>query len=346
MPREPRSKLVRLSVILCSTAVLASALAVGVARFGGSRPGGDEDGATFLARTGRRCLEGIPEVDVVASEAWLGRWQRLEEADCRPGTWLYQFREAGQNLSSYQQEQPNMAQPGAPLVVTQLGTFADPRHAALVPLVREFLAIYFQRDVLVGPERDLPSEAFFPDKGISGQYDADRLSVALLPAVDPRAAATMAITERDLFVGGLQYVFGLGHFHKRIGVLSTSRMWEKRRSPETGRLEDVRSPEPLRRALKVAVHEMAHEFSVAHCVHYRRCIMGGTNSLAESDDGSLMLCPIDHAKLRWNLGFDPHARFSGLAAFAERHGLYPEARYWSAMAGEYPEYGNAKGGGR
>jgi hypothetical protein len=91
---------------------------------------------------------------------------------------------------------------------------------------------------------------------------------------------------------------------------------------------------------------MAHEFTLAHCAHYRHCVMGGTNSLAESDEGSLMLCPLDHAKLRWNLGFDPHARFSELAAFAARHGLHPEARYWQAMAAEYPAFGNASGGGR
>ena len=56
-------------------------------------------------------------------------------------------------------------------------------------------------------------------------------------------------------------------------------------------------------------------------------------------------CVENHAKLRWNLGFDPHERFSELAEFASTHGLHPEARYWRRMAAEYPAYGNASVGG-
>ena len=72
--------------------------------------------------------------------------------------------------------------------------------------------------------------------------------------------------------------------------------------------------------------------------------MAGTNSLAESDAGSLMLCPLDHAKLLWNLRFDDRKRFTELAEFAVRHGLHAEARYWSAMAEAMPQLPNAAGG--
>ena len=143
----------------------------------------------------------------------------------------------------------------------------------------------------------------------------------------------------------LQYVFGLGHFHRRVGVFSMYRLWEDLRDPETGARVAVRDPEPLRRALKVAVHEMGHELTVAHCVHYRHCVMAGTNSLAESDAGSLMLCPLDHEKLRWNLRFDPRRRFEQLAEFGRRHGLHREARYWGEMAVSMPAAPNAAGGG-
>ena len=91
---------------------------------------------------------------------------------------------------------------------------------------------------------------------------------------------------------------------------------------------------------------MAHEFSVAHCVHYRDCVMAGTNSLVESDQGDLMLCPLDHEKLRRNLDFDPHRRFAVLAEWAGDHGLHSESHYWREMAGQYPAYANAAGGGQ
>ena len=152
------------------------------------------------------------------------------------------------------------------------------------------------------------------------------------------------MTDEDLYVSTLQYVFGLGHFHRRVGVFSMYRLWEDVRVP-SGERQAVRDPEPLRRALKVAVHELGHEMTVAHCVHYRHCVMAGTNSLAESDAGSLMLCPLDHEKLRWNLRFDPRERYGELADFAERHRLWPEARYWRQMAAAAP-LANAAGGAR
>jgi archaemetzincin len=154
------------------------------------------------------------------------------------------------------------------------------------------------------------------------------------------------MTDRDLFVPGLQYVFGLGHFHRRVGVISMYRLWEDRLDPLTGLEGPPTAPEPLRRALKVAAHEMAHEFSVAHCAHYRDCVMGGTNSLVESDRGSLMLCPMDHEKLRWNLHFDPRARYIELSAWADAYGLHPEAAYWRRMAEDFPGFANAAGASR
>ena len=71
--------------------------------------------------------------------------------------------------------------------------------------------------------------------------------------------------------------------------------------------------------------------------------MAGTNSLAESDRGRLSLCPLDHAKLEWSLGFNPHRRFSQLSDFADRYGLFPEARYWEGMARAHPPWPNAAG---
>ena len=121
------------------------------------------------------------------------------------------------------------------------------------------------------------------------------------------------------------------------------RLWDDKYDPVTERDVAPADPEPLRRALKVAAHEMAHEFSVAHCAHYRDCVMGGTNSLRESDRGELMLCPLDHEKLRWNLRFDPRARYLELSAWADEHGLHPEAAYWGRMAESHPGFANAAG---
>lgn len=345
MYRDTRRRLLAWTALIGTSAVLTIVLTMTVAHFVGDKPKLPANETSYLARTGHSCLGHIPEVDVEPSEVWRSHWRRLQEEDCKPGSWLYQFREQGQNLAGYQQDQPNIAAIESRLVLIRLGGMESPQHAAVVEPVREFIGLFFQREPVLGQPRELPREAFHADKGRFGQFDAERLLEDLVGTCPDDAAACIAITDRDLFVDRLQYVFGLGHFHKRVGVFSTYRLWEDRHNPLTDRDEPVRAPEPLRRALKVAVHELAHEFSLAHCVHYRHCILGGTNSLAESDAGSLMLCPLDHAKLQWNLGFDPHQRFSDLADFAENHGLHPEARYWRRMAREYPAHGNASAGG-
>jgi predicted Zn-dependent protease len=345
MQRENRRKLIGWISLLGISMALSLLFMTAVAHFvgdGGVAGGGEP---SYLARTGHRCLGHIPEVDVEPSEGWRSHWSRLGEEDCKPGSWLYQFREDGQSLSQYRVREPNRASEDAYFVLTRLGEARHERAAELVEPVREFLALFFQRDVSYGPAMDLPAEAFHENKGARGQYDAELVLDSLVGTCEEGAAACLAVTDRDLFVDKLQYVFGLGHFRKRVGVFSTYRLWEKKRDPITGKVEEVRRPEPLRRALKVAVHEMAHELSVAHCVHYRDCVMAGTNSLAESDQGTLMLCPLDHAKLQWNLRFDPHDRFVELADWADVHGLHAEAGYWRSMAREYPAHTNAAGGG-
>ncbi len=302
--------------------------------------------ASYLARHGKRCLAHIPDPDIEPSPAFATWWQRLGEEDCRPGSWLSQFREFGQTFSQYRAEGPNQPEEDAPLVLTALGDFrvrGEPARALLGP-IREFMEIYYQRQVQLGEPRPLPAAAWSGDRGASGQYNAEGVLEYLKGSCPPGAGGCLSVTDEDLYVNTLQYVFGLGHFHRRVGVFSMYRLWEPLLDQSTGGRHEVVDPEPLRRALKVAVHEMGHEFTVAHCVHYRDCVMAGTNSLAESDAGSLMLCPLDHAKLLWNLRFDDRKRFIELAEFAVRHGLHPEARYWAAMAEAMPQLPNAAGG--
>ncbi len=300
----------------------------------------------FLAVHGHRCLVGLQDVDISLTPGWSSHWRRLGEEDCTSGSWLAQFRERGQNLAQYKAVDPNRGEEDSYLVLSPLAGLQEDPAKELVEPVRQFLGIYFQTPIESGETLPLPDYALHPDKGARGQYDAQTLLDSLKGSCPAGAAACLAFTDRDLFVPGLQYVFGLGHFHSRVGVISMYRLWDDKYDPVTGTEIAPADPDPLRRALKVAAHEMAHEFSIAHCAHYRDCVMGGTNSLAESDRGSLMLCPLDHEKLRWNLHFDPRARYIELSAWADAYGLHPEAAYWRAMAEDFPGFANAAGAAR
>jgi archaemetzincin len=292
----------------------------------------------------RPCLAGVAPPDLDAPPGFASRWARLGPADCAAGSWLSHFDERGQTFGQYVAEVPNRPVEAAPLRLLPLGALDVRGDAAraLIPTIGEFLSIYFQRDVELGDSVPLPPSTFRPHRGLRGQYDAEALLAALPASCSAGAAACLAITDEDLFVPRLQYVFGLGHLHHRVALSSVHRLWEDRRDDAPRRVL-VREVDVLRRALKVAAHEAGHAFTLAHCAHYRGCVMAGTNSLEESDAGSLMLCPLDHEKLRWNLQFDPERRFRELAVWAALHGLLPEARYWAAMAEETPPL--AMGGG-
>jgi archaemetzincin len=346
MDQESRRRLLAGTVLVGFSLALTLGLCAAVAAFvGRGHPGEHPAVDEYLARTGHRCLDHIPELDHVPTPTWAEGWERLTDEDCRPGSWLNQFREEGQNLARYQAGQPNRVTRDQPILLRPLGRIERPESARLIEPVREFVSLYFQLDTALEDGLELPRAALDPARGDEGQYDADVVLEALEGTCPEGAGACLAVTDRDLYVPDLQYVFGLGHFRKRVGVFSTYRVGKPRRNAVTGEREAVRDPEPLRRALKIAVHELGHELSLAHCVHYRRCVMAGTNSMNESDAGRLTLCPLDHEKLRWNLGFDPYRRFKDLARFAHRHGLHPEARYWERMARSYPGAANAAGAG-
>ena len=213
--------------------------------------------------------------------------------------------------------------------------------------VRRFLSIYYQRPVEEGETLPLASSAFKEERGRDGQYDANGLLESQFGTCPKDIAACLGVTSEDLYVPSLQYVFGLGHFSQRVGIFSTYRvMSETIVDDRSGASRRPNRVDKLRRALKVAVHELGHEFALSHCIHYRECVMGGTNSLAESDAGRLTLCPLDHQKLAWKLRWDPYGRFAQLERWAYSEGLYDEASYWREMSRQYPEFSNAAGGHR
>ena len=72
------------------------------------------------------------------------------------------------------------------------------------------------------------------------------------------------------------YTYGVpANLRDRVGVWSIHRYGDPDASKSAYKLT-------LERALKVAVHETSHMFSLRHCTAYE-CVMGGSNSLDESD---------------------------------------------------------------
>lgn len=234
-------------------------------------------------------------------------WQRLTRENA-PG-WYASFAEPVQTLERYKVGQPMQPTPTRrTLVLLPMGDFSADELRQMEEL-RQFCAMFFQLPTRLEPSRPLRN---IPERAANGinkrQFNADAILTQLEPRLPDDAVATLAVTNRDLWSGQLNFVFGLASLRNRVGVYSLARYRTKGASDEA----------QLRRACQVLAHETGHMFGISHCVFYR-CAMNGSNSLADADGAPLDFCPSCARKLQWNLGYDESERAAKLAAFYARH---------------------------
>ncbi len=241
-------------------------------------------------------------------------FERMPEP--QPGDWLYVRDEPGRSFENYVASRPNRPESGRDKIyVLPLGSIAD-SEPDLLPAMRDFLEAFFGLEVVLEDARPIPERALNEKRK---QHDAAVLLEQLASSLPADAAACIGLIEYDLYYEELNYVFGLGSFGNRTGVYSIARY----RFEYIGQAEDITL---LKRALKVAAHEIGHIFGVHHCRRWR-CVMNGSNSIVEADGRPLFLCPACLEKLRWNLGFDPKKRYERLADFYDEHaGFSAEAK--------------------
>ena len=137
-----------------------------------------------------------------------------------------------------------------------------------------------------------------PIPAIEFAYDSARnqyLSTALLREIAARVPQdgirALGIVEVDLFVPGLNFVFGEATMHGKVAVISLYRL-------DPRRYGNPANPSLFgKRALKEAVHELGHTFGLEHCKN-PRCVMYFSNSLPDSDRKESEFCPTCSSKLR------------------------------------------------
>jgi len=125
-----------------------------------------------------------------------------------------------------------------------------------------------------------PEAAFAPARG---QWLAAEFLKRLLPRA-PAGERVLGVTERDLFVPVLSFVYGQAQLEGRAAVVSLARL-----RPEFHGLP----PDDAvlaRRAATEAVHEVGHTFGLVHCLD-RRCPMSLSIDLPDLDRKTAELCP-------------------------------------------------------
>ena len=100
----------------------------------------------------------------------------------------------------------------------------------------------------------------------------------------------LGITNVDLDIPVLTFVFGQARLKGRSAVISTFRLSEE----FYGRPADTTVF--LSRVEKEAIHEVGHMFGLTHCLD-RNCVMYPSNSIAQTDVKSTRLCSICSSNL-------------------------------------------------
>jgi archaemetzincin len=108
------------------------------------------------------------------------------------------------------------------------------------------------------------------------QYPGEPFLTALAAARGPADELVLGVTNVDLFVPDLNFVFGLADPRSRVAVISLARLY-----PEF--YGQPRDPQLFKeRAVKEALHEIGHIMGLVHCPD-PTCVMFFSNSLADTD---------------------------------------------------------------
>ncbi len=112
------------------------------------------------------------------------------------------------------------------------------------------------------------------------QHSSGEILKWLLPLA-PLGGKMLGITDRDLFIPILTYVFGEAQLNGTAAVISTARLGD-----ELG----LFGPKVVReRIAKEAVHELGHCYGLRHC-QTPGCVMGRSASVREVDEKGMGLC--------------------------------------------------------
>ena len=133
-----------------------------------------------------------------------------------------------------------------------------------------------------------PDYAYDPKRE---QYDS-RSILKRLSSSRMEGLKIVGITDVDLFVPVLKYVFGLAQVEDRCAVISIHRLRSQfYEAPPNDALL-------LKRTLKTALHELGHSFGLTHC-RVKRCVMFSSTRIADTDIKSDAFCPTCGDLFKW-----------------------------------------------
>jgi archaemetzincin len=117
------------------------------------------------------------------------------------------------------------------------------------------------------------------------QYHSTRILATLEECTPSGEGRMLGVASFDLYVPGMNYVFGEARCPGRVALISTFRL----RTDDLDLLED--------RAVKEAVHETGHMLGLKHCPRHS-CVMYFSERLADTDRKLERFCPECESKMK------------------------------------------------
>ena len=148
---------------------------------------------------------------------------------------------------------------------------------ALLGQVVKHVARVFRAEVSTFAAPGTPAHAYDARRD---QHSSGEILKWLLPLA-PEGGKVLGVTDRDLFIPILTYVFGEAQLSGTAAVISTARLGDEL---------ELFGPRVVRERLcKEAVHELGHCYGLRHC-QTPGCVMGRSASVREVDEKGLGLC--------------------------------------------------------
>lgn len=139
----------------------------------------------------------------------------------------------------------------------------------------------------------LPNADFAYDEGRS-QYHSARILCKALEVASDDAIRLLAVTEVDLYLPMLTFVFGQAQLGGRVAAISLARLRQE--------FYGLPADEALllSRVAKEALHELGHSFGLVHCPS-SSCAMSLSFNILQVDAKGFEYCSSCHAILGENL---------------------------------------------